>query len=197
METCLLVPEAANRIRAFLERRAAEKDLAPRDRRRRGLMRRAGIQMARTTGEILITLETERGDPPALLDLARETARAFPRVVGIVRREYDRHDRSVGASILHGRDHLFEEVDGDRMKIPGAAFFQPNATAWSVLRSAVLRELAPGPDDDRPHLEQLRRRALDHRVARVPSVGRGPARAPRLRGRQLDQAAAIGAQVSA
>ncbi len=147
VETCLLVPEAANRIRAFLERRAAEKDLAPRDRRRRGLMRRAGIQMARTTGEILITLETERGDPPALLDLARETARAFPRVVGIVRREYDRHDRSVGASILHGREHLFEEVDGDRMKTPGAASFQPNATAWSVLRSAVLRELAPGPDE--------------------------------------------------
>ena len=56
---------------------------------------------------------------------------------------------------------------------------------------------APGPDDDRPHLEQLRRRALDHRVARVPAVGRGPAHAPRLRGRQLDQAAAIGAQVTA
>ncbi len=148
VETCLLVPEAANRIRAFLERRAAEKELTPRDpRRRRGLMRRAGIQMARTTGEILITLETERGDPPALLDLARETARAFPRIVGIVRREYDRHDRSVGASILHGRDHLFEEVDGDRMKIPAGAFFQPNATAWNVLRNTVLEELEPGPDE--------------------------------------------------
>jgi predicted RNA-binding protein with TRAM domain len=49
VETCLLVPEVANRIRAFLERRAAEKGLTPRDpRRRRGLMRRAGIQMART-----------------------------------------------------------------------------------------------------------------------------------------------------
>jgi 23S rRNA (uracil1939-C5)-methyltransferase len=142
VETCLLIPEAANRIRAFLERRAAEKGLAPRDPRRRlGLLRRAGIQVARTTGEILLTLETQRGDPPALLDLARETARAFPRIVGIVRREHDRHGRSFGASILHGRDHLFEEVDGDRMKIPAGAFFQPNATAWGLLRGAVEKEL--------------------------------------------------------
>jgi 23S rRNA (uracil1939-C5)-methyltransferase len=148
VETCLLVPEVANRIRAFLERRAAEKGLTPRDpRRRRGLMRRAGIQMARTTREILITLETERGDPPALLELAHDTARAFPRVVGIVRREYDRHDREIGASILHGRDHLFEDVEGDRMKIPAGAFFQPNATAWNVLRGTVLSELQPGPEE--------------------------------------------------
>ena len=55
---------------------------------------------------------------------------------------------------------------------------------------------APGPHDDRPHLEQFRRRALDHRVARVPAVGRGPADAPRLGGRQPDQAATVGAQVT-
>src|SRR5439155_18790555 len=96
------------------------------------------------TGEILLTLETQRGDPPALLDLAGATARAFPRLVGIVRREFDRRERSVGASILHGRDHLFEDVDGDRMKIPAGAFFQPNATASGLLRSAVQKELEPG-----------------------------------------------------
>ena len=148
VETCLLVPEPANRIRAFLERRATEKGLAPRQpRRRRGLLRRAAIQVARTTGEILLTLETERGDPPALSDLARETARAFPRIVGIVRREHDRRGRNVGASILYGRDHLFEDVDGDRMKIPAGTFFQPNATAWPLLRRTVLEALEIGPDE--------------------------------------------------
>ena len=103
--------------------------------------------MARATGEILITLETGRGDPPGLIELARTASRAFPRIVGIVRREFDRRDRLAGVSILHGRDHLFEEVDGDRFKIPAGAFFQPNVTAWSRLRAVVAEELAPGPDD--------------------------------------------------
>lgn len=148
VETCLLVPEAANRIRAQLARGAAELNLMPWDpRRRRGLLRRAGIQIARATGEILITLETGRGDPPALLDLARRAVRAVPRIVGVVRREFDRHDRSVCESILHGRDHLFEDVDGDRFKIPAGAFFQPNATTWSALRRTVLDELSPGPGE--------------------------------------------------
>jgi 23S rRNA (uracil1939-C5)-methyltransferase len=148
IETCLLIPEPANAIRARFAQSTAERGLPPWDaRRRRGLMRRLGIQMARATGEILITLETGRGDPPALGELAREVAHDFPRVVGIVRREFDRQDRPRGESILHGRDHLFEDVGGDRFKIPAGAFFQPNATAWSALREVVLRELEPGPEE--------------------------------------------------
>jgi hypothetical protein len=60
---------------------------------------------------------------------------------------------------------------------------------------------APGPDGDRPHLEQLRRGALDRRVARVPAVGGGPAAAPgfgiRAGGREHDQPPAVGPQVPA
>src|SRR5712692_8945534 len=55
---------------------------------------------------------------------------------------------------------------------------------------------APRPDDDRPHLEQLRRGPLDHRGARVPAVGRGGAAASWFRGGEHDQAATIGAQVT-
>src|SRR2546427_3153329 len=134
IETCLLMPEPVNQIRTQFARRAAESGLSSWDaRRRRGLMRRLGIQMARATGEILITLETGRGDPPGLFEVARAAARAFPRIVGVVRREVDRGGRLVGVSILHGRDHLFEEVEGDRFKIPARAFFRPIATAWERL----------------------------------------------------------------
>jgi hypothetical protein len=58
---------------------------------------------------------------------------------------------------------------------------------------------APGADRDRPHLEQLGRRALDHRVARVTAVGGGPAGAPGALGaggREHDQPPAVGAQVT-
>src|SRR2546427_6082 len=68
IEPCLLMPEPVTQIRTQFARRAAESGLSSWDaRRRRGFMRRLGIQMARATGEILITLETGRGDPPGLL----------------------------------------------------------------------------------------------------------------------------------
>ena len=56
------------------------------------------------------------------------------------------------------------------------------------------------PDDDRPHLEQLGGGALDHRVARVPAVGRDPAAAAWFLvggGCQHDQPSAVGTQVTA
>jgi len=148
IDQCLLMPEPANAIRKFAAERALRLGLGTWDRkRRRGLLRRLGIQMARTTGETLATLETGRGDPPALGGLARDLVRAFPRVVGVVRREYDRFDRFVGESILCGRDHLFEEIDGDRLKVPAGAFFQPNAAGAGRLREVVLQALDPRAEE--------------------------------------------------
>lgn len=148
IDRCLLMPEPANDIRKFAASRAEKLGLGPWDRkRRRGLLRRLGIQIAPSTGETLATLETGRGDPPALHELARDLGRAFPRLVGVVRRELDRFDRPVGESILLGRDHLFEVVDGDRLRVPAGAFFQPNATGAGHLRAAVLGALDPKPGD--------------------------------------------------
>ena len=148
IDRCLLMPEPANAIRKFTAERALRLGLLAWDRKRRkGLLRRLGIQMAQTTGEALATLETGRGDPPALGGLARDLVRAFPRVVGVVRREFDRLDRLVGESILCGRDHLFEEVDGDRLKVPAGAFFQPNAAGAGRLREVVLRALDPRAEE--------------------------------------------------
>jgi 23S rRNA (uracil1939-C5)-methyltransferase len=145
LERCLLMPDQANAIRRFAAERARRLGLAAWDRkRRRGLLRRLGLQMAQGTGEVLVTLESGRGDPPALSELARDLVHAFPRVVGVVRREFDRLDRLVGESILLGRDHLFEQVEGDRLKVPAGSFFQPNAPGASRLRQVVLAALDAG-----------------------------------------------------
>ena len=146
LDRCLLMPDEANRIRACVADRSRRLGLSAWDpRRRRGLLRRLGLQMARGTPEILITLETGRGDPPALGELGRDLARSFPRVVGVVRREFDRFDRPAGESILVGRDHLFEDVEGDRLKVPAGAFFQPNSTGAARLRGEALAALEAGP----------------------------------------------------
>lgn len=147
VETCLLVPETADAIRAFIERRVADTELDLRTRPGQDpFMRRAALQMARATGEILVTLETGRGAAPALLEVARDIGRALPRIVGVVRREIDGRGRCVGTSVLYGRDHLFETLDGDRLMIPAGAFFQPNATGWSGLRRAALGALEATAD---------------------------------------------------
>ncbi len=145
---CHLLPDPGNRILGFVVAEAVARRLEPWDRRRRrGLLRRVGLQAARATGEILVTLETGRGDPPALGLLARELVRRFPRVVGIVRREFDKEGRLAGESILAGRDHLFEVVDGDRFKVPSGAFFQPNSQAFTRLRRDVMAALEPRPEE--------------------------------------------------
>jgi 23S rRNA (uracil1939-C5)-methyltransferase len=145
---CDLLPDPGNDILRFLEAEALRLGLRPWERRRRrGLLRRVGLQQARATGEILLTLETGRGDPPALAALARAAARRFPRVVGIVRRAFDRQGEPAGDSILSGRDHLFEEVEGDRFLIPSGAFFQPHRESAAILRREVARAVGPRPAD--------------------------------------------------
>lgn len=145
LDRCLLMPDEANGIRRLAAERSRRLGLSAWDRRRRrGLLRRLGLQMAQGTTEVLITLETGRGDPPALGELARDLVAAYPRVVGVVRREFDRLDRPAGESILAGRDHLFEVVEGDRLKVPAGAFFQPNAPGAARLRQEALSALDAG-----------------------------------------------------
>jgi 23S rRNA (uracil1939-C5)-methyltransferase len=146
---CHLISDRATRILGFLSKVAGERRLTPWDpRRRSGLLRRTTIQEARGTGEILLSLETGRGESGALADLAEALTRAFPRIVGIVRRERDKQGRPVQESILAGRDHLYEEIDSDRFKIPAGSFFQPNARTSIALRAEAVAALDPGPGDE-------------------------------------------------
>lgn len=146
VDPCLLAGPATAEIVRFLPAAAARAGLAAYDERRgRGLLRRLTVQEARGTREVLVTLETGRGDPPALAALAADLVRRIPRVVGVVRHERDREGGFVGASILAGRDHLEEVLDGDRFRVPAAAFFQPNPEGSLAVRRAALDAVAVVP----------------------------------------------------
>jgi len=139
IERCLLAGEQTDAIVRLAPQEAARQRLTAWDpRHHRGLLRRLSVQEARGTREVLLSLETGRGDPPALGAFATALARRFPRLVGIVRHEVGHDGRSAGASILAGRDYLHEELEGDRWRIPSEAFFQPNpAGSLLVRRHAV------------------------------------------------------------
>ena len=139
IERCLLAGEATGEILRWLPAAAAARGLTAFDPARgRGLLRRLSVQEARGTGEILLTFDTGRGDPAALLDLVEACRRRFPRIVGVVRRRRESEDRPWVASIESGRAFLHEELEGDRFTIPAEAFFQPNPLAClAVRRTAV------------------------------------------------------------
>ncbi len=145
IDRCHILPDPGNAILGRLAAEAASRRLVTPAGRggTPGLLRRAGLQIASGTGEILLTLETGRGDPPALAELARDLVRRHPRLVGVVRREFDRRGEPVGASILAGRDHLFERIDDDRLKVPASAFFQANRFGFAPLRREAVGALAP------------------------------------------------------
>jgi len=136
---CLLTSDTVNEMLAWLTREAASRRLSAFDpRRRRGLLRRASFQEARGTGERLVTLETGRGEPGAMAQLAAALTRRFPATVGVVRLEHGRAGVAGIASILAGRDFLYEDLEGDRFRIPAEAFFQPNPSgSLAVRRHAV------------------------------------------------------------
>jgi len=144
IEECDLVSDTVNRITSWLPRAAASRRLQAWDpRRRTGLLRRTSLQEAPESGEIVVTMETGRGDPPALTELAADLVRRFPRVVGVARHELDKEGTPVEDSILFGRDHVNVEVDGDRLQLPAGGFFQPNSSGCARLRQEVVRSAAP------------------------------------------------------
>ncbi len=148
LSVCHLMTGEAVRLVLWIAARASRLRLRALDRKTgRGLLRRLSLQEARATREILIGLETGRGDPPTLGDLARSTMGRHPRVVGFVRRTIGPDGRTLDESILAGRDHLFEEVGGDRLRVPAAAFFQPNASGAEILRREAIDALGPRPDE--------------------------------------------------
>jgi tRNA/tmRNA/rRNA uracil-C5-methylase (TrmA/RlmC/RlmD family) len=73
-----------------------------------------------------------------MAQLAAALTRRFPATVGVVRLEHGRDGRGDIASIHAGRDFLYEDLEGDRFRIPAEAFFQPNPSAsLEVRRHAV------------------------------------------------------------
>ena len=148
VDPCLLAGPVTAAIVSWIGPMAARAGLTAWDPvRARGLLRRLTVQEARGTREVLVTIDTARGDPPALPALATDLVRKIPRVVGVVRREHTRDGDLVSVSILAGRDALEEEIDGDRFRIPAGAFFQPNPEGSVLMRREAIEALHIAPGD--------------------------------------------------
>ncbi len=141
------------------------------------------------------TVESLRAGKRARLGARRTKSRALGvRPAADDGGDGDEADPAAGRPALSGFPQALVDQPGHRFGVLAGAVHEQFVVQAQHDLGAVIP--APRPDDDRPHLEQLRRGPLDHRVAGVPAVGRGGAAASWFRGGEHDQAATIGAQVT-
>ena len=137
LDDCRLLPETMETVRAVTQTWLVETGMQPWEPRTlRGMVQHLTIRQAYGTGEILAALTTTAAELPHAAALADRLVSAVPALVGLVHITHPApHDRATppGSRTIWGRPHLFEDLDGLRLKISLDAFFQTNTRMTQVL----------------------------------------------------------------
>lgn len=144
IDKCFLQGAPSNEIRNFIKAYALERNLTFYNlREQHGFLRTLIIRTA-STGEVMVILtlgcedETER---KALLDAV---AAQFPLITSLMYVVNEKANDTITdqeITLYHGRDHIFEEMEGLKFKIGPKSFYQTNSEQAYNLYSKT-RELA-------------------------------------------------------
>lgn len=144
IDHCWLQDEPSNAIRNFIREYALDHHLSFYDiRAQQGFLRTLIIRTA-STGEAMVILafgHEERESREALLE---ELKAHFPEITSLMYVINEKlNDNLTDQEIIcyHGRDHIFEEMEGLRFKIGPKSFYQTNSEQAYNLYTAA-RELA-------------------------------------------------------
>ncbi len=142
IEDCLLHSELTNRLRLLVRESAAASGLPAYDQQQqRGFWRHLVLREGLNTGEVMVNVVTAPGEERPMRDLARAIAARFPKVRSLVWSINDTPAAVAGGlpyRVMAGRDHIFEEIEGIRLKVFPATFLQTNtATAARLYRLAL------------------------------------------------------------
>jgi 23S rRNA (uracil1939-C5)-methyltransferase len=144
LSECRFLARESEEVRDLVETWLREKDLAPwHPRRLTGYARHLTVRQAHVTGEILVSLVTAPGPLPAGAELVARLRERLPGVVGVLHATNDGPAEVAGGlpyETLWGRPHLYEELDGLRLKISLDAFFQTNTRMARVLYEITATE---------------------------------------------------------
>jgi len=144
LKECHLQADPSNAIRLEIKRFATEKALPffnPKS--QQGLLRTLMIRTT-STGELMVLIQFAKEDKLArvlILDHIRDT---FPEITSLLyvinRKQNDTlYDQEV--ICYHGRDHIWEEMEGLKFKIDAKSFYQTNsAQAYELYK--VVRDFA-------------------------------------------------------
>lgn len=144
IDTCYLQGEPSNGIRNFIREFALRHGYSFYNiREKRGLLRTLVIRTS-STGEVMVIVAFGEENAEAretLLDALRE---AFPQITSLMYVVNEKANDSLSDQemiLYHGRDHIFESMEGLRFKIGPKSFYQTNSEqAYELYK--YTRELA-------------------------------------------------------
>jgi len=130
IEDCRLHSETTNAIRNAVRDLARESGLAAYDQQSEsGFWRHLVLREGLNTGEIMVNIVTAPGEFPDAEGFAKGLTGAFPGITSLLW-SVNETRASVATGfpfeVLAGRDHIFEEICGLRLKVAPSTFLQTN-----------------------------------------------------------------------
>lgn len=130
IDDCLLHSLETNAIRRSVRDFARESGLAAWDQKKEaGFWRHLVLREGINTGEIMVNVVTGPGEFPKAKKFAERLTGAHPRIASLIWSVNDtRASVATGFpfTVLAGRDHIFEELCGLRLKVSPRSFMQTN-----------------------------------------------------------------------
>lgn len=141
---CYLQDAPSNEIRNFIREFAVARGYSfYRIRENEGFLRTLTVRTA-STGEVMVIVAFGHEDAESRIALLEAVKEKFPGITSIMYVINEKlNDNLTDQEIIlyHGRDHIFEEMDGLRFKIGPKSFYQTNSEqAFKLYRS--VRQLA-------------------------------------------------------
>jgi len=130
LDICYLQADPSNAIRDFIKAKAQELNLSFfNTRNQEGFLRTLMIRTS-STGEIMVLLQFFHEDEENRKLLLNAVAAEFPQITSLLyvinsKGNDTLYDQEI--ELLHGRDHIFEEMEGLKFKINAKSFYQTNS----------------------------------------------------------------------
>lgn len=144
IQTCYLQGSPSNEIRNFIREYALQHQLSFYNlREQQGFLRTLIIRTA-STGEVMVIVAFGQEDQQERTALLEALLQAFPQITSLMYVINEKlNDTLTDQEILcyHGRDHIFEEMEGLKFKIGAKSFYQTNSEQAYRLYART-RELA-------------------------------------------------------
>lgn len=144
IDQCYLQGSPSNEIRNFIKTYGIEHNLTFYNiREQQGFLRTLIIRTA-STGETMVIIAFGHEDQSTREDLLEELKKHFPQITSLMYVINEKlNDNLTDQEIIcyHGRDHIFEEMEGLKFKIGPKSFYQTNSEqAYNLYKQT--RELA-------------------------------------------------------
>lgn len=144
IEQCHLQEDPSNAIRNHIKKFAIENDISfynPRE--QNGLLRTMMLRIV-STGEIMLVLQFFKENKEKRELLLNHIRTSFPEINSLQYIINEKGNDSIydqEIHLFHGRDHIFEEMEGLRFKINAKSFYQTNSKqAYELYK--ITRDLA-------------------------------------------------------